>query len=109
MIDVVTLAAAVALVRALPAPSTSLPGVPCCASAASPRHPTPPPGWSAAGARFIPGNPSVVMSGVALGIAGAGYATVHDATPGSLDATDGRAHEDVSRTISTPSRSWPAR
>ena len=56
----------------------------------------------AAGARFIPGNPSVVMSGVALGIAGAGYATVHGATPGSLDSTDGRAHEDVSRTISAP-------
>ncbi|HPJ18393.1 MAG TPA: alpha/beta-hydrolase family protein [Actinomycetota bacterium] len=102
VIDVVTLTAAVALVRALPAHEHEPPrrallrlaGIAKASDAAA--------GLVAAGARFIPGNPSVVMSGVALGIAGAGYATVHNATPGSLDATDGRAHEDVSRSISTP-------
>jgi hypothetical protein len=57
-------------------------------------------GLVAAGARYLPGHRSVATSVAALAVAGAGYATVRHGVAGALDATDGRAHENVNREVS---------
>ena len=67
-------------------------------------------GYAAAGAaglvtavtRYVPGHRSVVTSGVAALTAGAGYATIRNSVVGSADGGDGRAHEDVTRSVSAP-------
>jgi uncharacterized membrane protein len=59
-------------------------------------------GLIAGGSRFIPGSPALVAGGTAAAMAGLGYATIQNSVVGSMDATDGRAHEDVSRTVSHP-------
>lgn len=59
-------------------------------------------GLIAAGARWIPGHRSLVTAGTGLALAGAGYATIRTGQAGALDSTDGRAHEDIQRVVSTP-------
>lgn len=59
-------------------------------------------GLLAGAARFVPARRSLVTAGAALALAGLGYATVRGGRAGSLDGTDGRAHEDVTRDVSAP-------
>ncbi len=51
--------------------------------------------------RYVPGHQSVVTVGSAALVA-LGYATIHNSVVGSMDGTDGRAHEDVTRSVSPP-------
>jgi uncharacterized membrane protein len=57
-------------------------------------------GLLATGTRLLPGRKPVVVSLAAAAVAGAGYATIRNSVVGSMDATDGRAHEDVTRSVS---------
>jgi len=59
-------------------------------------------GLVAAAGRYVPGNQSVVSTGSAALVAGAGYATIRNSVVGSADGTDGRAHEDITRSVSPP-------
>ncbi len=59
-------------------------------------------GLVATGARFLPGHKSVVASLTAAAVAAGGYATIRRSVVGSMDGADGRAHEDVTRSVSTP-------
>jgi uncharacterized membrane protein len=102
LIDAATLAAAVAAVRSIPPVEHEPPRRALLRLGATAKGAAAAAGLVAAGARFLPGHQSVATAGTALAVAGVGYATVRNATPGSLDATDGRAHEDTTRTISEP-------
>ena len=59
-------------------------------------------GVLAAGVRQLPGQPQAVGIAAAASVAGLGYATIRNSVVGSMDGTDGRAHEDVVRSISVP-------
>ncbi|MCU0278856.1 MAG: alpha/beta-hydrolase family protein [Candidatus Nanopelagicales bacterium] len=59
-------------------------------------------GLAAAATRSVPGHQSAVTSGAAALLAGVGYATVRKSAPGSMDATDGRAHENITRSVAPP-------
>ncbi len=59
-------------------------------------------GLVATASRHVPGNPPAVTSGTAAAMAALGYATIQNSQAGSQDAADGRAHENVVRTVSPP-------
>jgi len=101
-VDAAAVAAGAAVLRALPAhehepPRRALVRLAMTGYAAAGAA-----GLVAAGARFLPGHRSVVTSGVAALMAGAGYATIRNSVVGSQDGSDGRAHEDVARSVSPP-------
>ncbi len=59
-------------------------------------------GLMAAGVRQLPGQPQAVGIAATAAVAGLGYSTISRSVVGSMDSTDGRAHEDVERSISVP-------
>ncbi len=101
-VDGLTAAACLAAVKALPAPEQEWPGRAFVRLAAVGYGAAGVAGLAAAGARFAPGRPPVVTIGSAAVMAGLGYATIRNSVVGSMDATDGRAHEDVQRGVSAP-------
>ena len=101
-VDAAAVAAGAAALKALPAHEHEPPRRAVLRLAAA--------GYAAAGgaglitavARYVPGHRSVVTSGAAALAAGAGYATIRNSVVGSADGGDGRAHEDVTRSVSAP-------
>ncbi|HQR79038.1 MAG TPA: alpha/beta-hydrolase family protein [Actinomycetota bacterium] len=59
-------------------------------------------GLLAAVSRRLPGPRFAVGAGSAALMAGAGYATIRKSVAGSQDSADGRAHEDVVRSVAAP-------
>ncbi|MEZ5184162.1 MAG: alpha/beta-hydrolase family protein [Candidatus Nanopelagicales bacterium] len=101
-IDAVTLGVGVAATRALPAREHEKPRRALLRLVATAKAADAAGGLVASGLRFVPARRSAVTSAAALATAGAGYLTIRNAVVGAADATDGRAHEDVSRTVSAP-------
>lgn len=101
-VDAATLAATAALVSQLRPHEHERPGRALVRFAATAKGAAAAAGLVAAGARWIPGHRSAATAGTALALAAAGYASIRRGKAGSLDSTDGRAHEDVVRVVSTP-------
>ena len=101
-IDALTLAASAALVSQLRPQEHERPGRALARFVATAKGAAAAAGLLAAGARWIPGHRSVATAGTALTLASAGYASIRHGQAGALDSTDGRAHEDVVRVVSTP-------
>jgi uncharacterized membrane protein len=102
VIDGVTLAAAAALVSRVRPQEHERPGRALLRFVATAKGSAAAAGLIAAGSRFIPGERGLVTAGSAVALAGAGYATIRGSRAGSLDGTDGRAHEDVTRVVAAP-------
>lgn len=101
-VDAVTAAAAIATIKALPAHEHESGQRAFTRLAATGYGGAAIAGLVATGARFLPGHKSVVASVAAAGMAAAGYATIRRSVVGSMDASDGRAHEDITRSVSPP-------
>ncbi len=102
VVDSAAVAIGAAVHRALPYQEHERPGRAFARLAASGYGAAGAAGLAAAATRYVPGHRSVVTSATAAALAGVGYATVHRSSAGSMDATDGRAHENITRSVSPP-------
>ncbi len=102
VVDTAAVAIGAAVIKTLPYQEHERPGRAFARLAASGYGAAGAAGLAAAATRYVPGHRSVVTTATAATLAGTGYATIHRSVVGSMDATDGRAHENITRSVSPP-------